>query len=115
MAAFVVVATPITAEAADQTGSAVPISELETLAQTLENDAERKKFIATLKGLIATQKTGARALGGRYLAIFWRLAIVLLVLWGFLKMCPIWSPGQNAGQRMGPNAIACSGLSGTFW
>ncbi|MGY9005262.1 MAG: hypothetical protein ACKVJQ_04055, partial [Alphaproteobacteria bacterium] len=59
MAAFVVVATPITAEAADQTGSAVPISELETLAQTLENDAERKKFIATLKGLIATQKTGA--------------------------------------------------------
>ncbi|MBT3791808.1 MAG: mechanosensitive ion channel [Rhodospirillales bacterium] len=60
MAACVVAATPRAAKAADQgSAQAVPISELETLAQTLENDGERKKFIATLKGLIATQKTGS--------------------------------------------------------
>jgi len=39
--------------------SRAPTAELEALAKTLENDAERKKFLDNLKGLIAARKAAA--------------------------------------------------------
>ncbi len=39
--------------------SQAPTAELEALAKTLENDAERKQFLDTLKGLIAARKAAA--------------------------------------------------------